>query len=133
MNAQQAQDLPLSDKRYFPRWEVQNRVLYQPFKSSDPKEAITRDLSCAGACICMEDSIGLDQKIKLTVYLSEETKVDLLGKVVWIKLQGDKNFVGVNFFNTEQEAQDLILEYAFSLDRSKLINHWYKGWDKSST
>ena len=130
MNARQEKNL--ADKRYFPRWEVQNRVLYQAGRSSSFREAVTRDLSCAGACLCTQEAVGPEQKIKLTVFLSEETKVELLGKVVWIQFQEDKNLIGVNFFNTEKEAQDLILEHAFSLNRKKLIDHWYQGWNNPS-
>ena len=120
-----------SDQRYFPRWEVTNRVLYHTEKDTQLHKGTTKDLSCSGACIQTEKILTPGRKLTMTVWLSTGVKVNLQGTVAWVKMEGEKNFIGIDFFNTSQEAQDLILEHAFELNQDKLTNHWFKGWKKA--
>ncbi|OGX18626.1 MAG: hypothetical protein A2Y04_03690 [Omnitrophica WOR_2 bacterium GWC2_45_7] len=117
-----------SDGRYFPRWQVQNRVLYQLENEAQMYEGSTKDLSCAGACLCVDKEIKLNQKINLTVYLSDKERVTLTGEVMWSKQENQYNQIGVIFFNTSSQAQDLILQHAFEINKEELMKHWYKDW-----
>ena len=117
------------DKRYFPRWEAQNRVIYstenQPLIAY---ETYTKDLSCSGACIVSAEECRPKQKVKLTIFLSEDTHIELEGIILWVKKQEQGNEIGIQFSNTSQKAQSLILKFAFNLDREKYIQHLFKGW-----
>ena len=118
-----------SDKRYLPRWEVGNKILYQQQGKARSAEALSHDLSCAGTSILADEDIQLNQKLKLTIYLDQNTSIRVDGRVCWSKQADSKHLIGVNFEQTSRKAQDLILKYAFELDREKLVNHWFKGWE----
>lgn len=117
------------DQRYFPRWEVRNRVFYQLEDQGDVLQGQTKDISCAGACISVDGPVS-SRKIKLTVFLSKDTSVELEGDVLWCRPAKNETQVGVSFQNTRPEVQDLILQYAFEVDRSNVVNNWFKGWDQ---
>ena len=117
------------DRRYFPRWAVENRVIYTVESSKTPQEAKTKDLSGAGACLWVKEPLELNQKMKLIIYLSENVTVRLNAQVTWAKQCGNQNYAGVSFYNTSLQAQDLILEHAFDLDREQFVQHFFKGWD----
>ncbi len=129
MLSHKATNLDSSEHRYFPRWEVKNKVVCELGSIATPVIAYTKDLSCAGACLCPQGTLASNQKIKLTVYLSESTTVDLHGTVVWSKNHNQDPEVGVSFYNTTEKAQKLILKYAFNLDKKKYVNNFYKGWE----
>ena len=58
---------PPSDQRYFPRWNVNNRVIYHTESSPDQKlrHGHSKDLSCAGACLYLKEFLPPQQKIAL--------------------------------------------------------------------
>lgn len=117
-----------SDQRYLPRWEVQNRVLYSCENDSYVHEAQTKDLSCAGACLRVEEALSPSQKVKMTVFLSENISVKLDGVVSWTKPANNEVEVGVSFYNTPMKVLDLILEYAFEFKHEEVEKQWFKGW-----
>lgn len=125
---------PLSDQRYFPRWNVNNRVLYRPESGSELQlhHGHTKDLSCAGACLYLKEFLPPQQKIALNIHLSPGTNLDLRATVVWQKAEAMSYWTGVTFHDTSDEAQQQILEHAFEFERSKVLEHWYKGWEGGS-
>lgn len=138
-SAAAVQETSFTDKRYFPRWEVKNRVLFQKDIDSavfleqndsdcEVHEGYTKDLSCAGTCLLTNQTFNLHQKIKLVIYLSEEVSLSLQGIVVWIKSGEPLHEIGVIFYNTPAEAQDLMLQFAFSLNKERFLSQVFKGW-----
>jgi len=119
------------DMRYFPRWNVSGRVLYHVDWDKEPREGKAKDISCAGACIIGEKYIEPFQKIDLTVYLTEETKIKLNGHVQWVRSHDDSLQMGVIFYDTPDHVQELILQHAFEVDREQMIKQWFKGWDSA--
>jgi hypothetical protein len=125
------QNLPSAeenDLRYFPRWEVSNRVAYYLEGETRPHHGETRDISCAGACIAGAHEVLPHQKIKVTVELSNQIKVDLKADVLWVKFEDHRPVMGITFYDTPEITQDLILRHAFELDRGKFVQHLFKGW-----
>lgn len=128
-----SKDKKTSDQRYLPRWEVKNRVVYRLNDEARPHEGQSKDLSCTGACIRTKDKLSPNQKVKLTIYLSDETAVQVEGQIVWNKPSQDhESLVGVMFVNTTQKTQDLILKHAFEIKKDELVKHWFSGWEKKS-
>ncbi|MBF0478136.1 MAG: PilZ domain-containing protein [Candidatus Omnitrophica bacterium] len=125
-----------SDDRYLPRWEVENKVLYQIDDDIGIREAATKDLNCAGTCLRTQNEFHTDQKVKLTIYLDDNTPVTIHGQIRWIKDSDHKHpqekEVGISFFNTPETVQNLILQYAFELNEKKLANYWFKDWNGSA-
>ena len=119
------------DQRYLPRWEVKNRVVCRFDNEKKPIECSSKDISCTGACICLKEEVAPKQKVKLTIYLSKDTSVDVQGEIVWHKSAEGQNCAGVMFANIPETAQDLILKHAFEMKKEELIAHWYKGWNKN--
>ena len=69
----------------------------------------------------------------LNIHLSPSANIDLRATVVWQKAEDMSYLTGVAFHDTSDETQQQILEHAFEFDRSKLLDHWYKGWDGGTT
>lgn len=122
--------LDKDEKRYFPRWEVNNRICYRLAPEHAVHECRSRDLNCCGACLLTNQSLSPDQKIKLTVYLEDDVAVHVEGIVLWSRSNHDHQFlVGVNFMETSKRIQDLILDHAFEIKKKDLVKHWFKGWE----
>lgn len=119
-----------ADKRYLPRWEVKNRIYYKLENEDKFQEGLSKDLSCSGACLLTKKSLPKNQKVKLTICLENEQKVEVNGEVLWNKAFEGDNLVGIAFYNTSQKAQELILKHAFELKKTDVIKHWFKGWNK---
>lgn len=120
-----------SDSRYFPRWEVDQRVFCVLDGEAEAREGKTKDISCAGACIVGDWHIAPHQKIQLTIQLSKGTKIKLNAHILWVKSNNDQREMGVTFYDTSDEVQDSILQHAFEVDKEKVLNQWYKGWESS--
>ena len=118
-----------SDKRYFPRWEVEDPVQYTIKGNDKSFLGKTKDISCAGACILVDEYIEPDQKINMTMQLSSGVKVDLNARILWVRSENGQLEMGGTFYDTPDEVQDTILQYAFKLDKDKVIKQWFKGWD----
>src|SRR6267142_2588789 len=121
-------DPKMRDKRYLPRWVVNQRVLYQ--KENEPfyRECRSKDIHCEGACISPTEGLPLDQKLTLTIYISEDVAVHVQGKVLWAMNLPQQNLVGLQFSNVSQKVQDMILQYAFNCNKEAMRKHWFEGW-----
>ena len=120
-----------NDMRYFPRWEVNNRVSYHLEGEKELYTGEIRDMSCAGACMLSNKGVAQHQKVKMTIEIADDVKVQLNGHILWVKAQNNEAQLGITFYDTPDEVQNLILQHAFELDRKKFVKQWYKGWDKS--
>ncbi|OGX06264.1 MAG: hypothetical protein A2Z88_05080 [Omnitrophica WOR_2 bacterium GWA2_47_8] len=118
-----------SDRRYLPRWEVTNRVLCRVSNDGNSTECTSRDINCSGASILAPSSFSQDQKVSLAIYLDREIIVRVDGRVLWSQPDHGKHLIGIAFEQTSKKAQDLILKYAFEINKEKLYQHWFKGWD----
>lgn len=120
-----------SDKRYFPRWEVKNKILYR-FSEEDRQgfEGRTRDISCTGTCFMTSAPIPQNQKLIMKLYLLDESSIEVYGQLIWVKNIAEGQLVGVNFMEIDPKAQDKILKYAFSIRKKDLVNHWFEGIKK---
>ena len=121
-----------SDQRYFPRWTVEDRVFYKLAPDSPPRVGVTKDLSCAGACVYLNEALAQDRQISLKIQLAPKTIVTLNGKVMWQKAAEAMYLTGVSFYETSDEAQEQILQHAFKVDRKKVVAHWFSGWEGAS-
>ncbi len=117
------------DQRYIPRWQIDNRIFYRLDNDSELQEGRSRDLSCAGICLQTEQELLPEQKMKLKVYLSRNKSVDLQGHILWSRKIPQGFLAGIAFDDIKPENQDVILDYAFEIKRSDLVNHWFKGWN----
>lgn len=120
-----------SDLRYFPRWEVSNRVLYQFENECDLHQGRTMDLSCVGARVRADSSFKA-QKIRMTIFLSPRVSVAVQGRVLWSRKDNETAEAGITFENVSQETQDLILKHAFKMDPASVVDRWFEGWSDSS-
>lgn len=116
------------DKRYLPRWTVNQRVLYQ--KESEPtyQECRSRDIHSEGACICPIEELPIDQKLNLTIYLPGDIAIHVQGKVLWVQNYAQQKLAGLRFDNVTQKDQDMILQQAFNCNKEAMIKHWFQGW-----
>ena len=120
------------DKRYFPRWNVQNKILYRKEENSTYQEALSKDINGSGACFSCLEEIKPSSKLTLLLYLADFVAVEVTGTVLWNKDGDSHNFVGVRFENTAAQVQDMILHYAFECKKEDFQRHWFKGWENST-
>ena len=118
-----------NDMRYFPRWDVNDPVLYQLDGEQESHEGQTKDISCAGACITGAGNVSPRQKIKMIVELAEGIKIKLNAYILWVKIEDNHSEMGVTFYDTPDDVQNLILQHAFELDRDGFLKQLYKGWE----
>ena len=78
----------------------------------------------------MTEEVEVNQKINLTIYLTDSVSVKVVGNVLWCKKIPKGILAGVIFEDTKPKTQQTILDYAFEIKRDDLVNHWFKGWDK---
>jgi len=122
-----------TDNRYFSRWEVERRLLFYqgpyPKHNTPPQEAKTIDLSCSGVRIWTSEEILKGQKIRMILFFSIESYINLTGDVCWVK-SNDHLYkqAGIQFYNTPENSKDIILDEAFNVDRNKVVESWFKGW-----
>ncbi len=115
------------DKRFLPRWEVNNRISCQFGNSHQVYQCVSKDLSCSGACF-YSDVLPASNQVKLKIFLSERQSVDVKGKLAWKKMENDRHLLGVSFFETPEAVQETILKYAFEINRKDIVRHWFNGW-----
>lgn len=119
----------IDDQRYFPRWIVAAPVLYKHQTIPQSQNGQIKDLSCSGACVSIGEPLRLNEKIKLTIYLSPAEGIEVSGRVVWQCTSLHENLTGVSFYDTSDAVQSRILQYAFEIDKEKIIQHWFSGWE----
>lgn len=117
-----------ADQRYFPRWIVAAPVLYKHQDTAELKNGQTKDLSCAGACVSIDDILALNDKIKLIIRLSPAENIEVSGKIVWQHASINENLTGISFYDTSDAVQGRILQHAFEIDRNEITKHWFSGW-----
>jgi c-di-GMP-binding flagellar brake protein YcgR len=125
---EQAQNLNSSDRRYIPRWEVNNKILYKKAADAVYKEARSKDISCCGACLCVDERLSPKERLTLEIHLNDEIAFSIEGKALWNSQLGESFLAGITFSNVSPRTQELILEYAFSFKPKAMIDHWFKGW-----
>lgn len=118
-----------TEQRYLPRWEVNNRVYFYLEHDAKTYQGTTRDLSACGTCIVTSPLLPLQDKIKMTIHLTVNTSFETIGRIVWSKTIGDEMMLGIIFDNPTQRMQDTILEHAFEINKAKVVNQWFKGWE----
>jgi len=122
--------MSFADKRYLPRWEAKNRIAYQFSESQQDNECFSHDLSSVGICLRTPRPLPLNQRIKLTVYLTEQNFFPAEGRVVWSRMTSEGDSLnGVLFEKITPQSQEMILQYAFEFKRDDLVKHWFQGWE----
>ena len=122
----------LKDQRYLPRWKTDKQIIYRLQQRKIILKAKVKDLSCSGVCICTNKQVSVEDKLFLKISFTKKTYLDLEGWVVWIKTFEDYTLFGIKFTNTTTRAQELLLSFAFELDSSKFVNHWFQDWNTST-
>ena len=113
-----------AEKRYIPRWIVQNKVLYRRENNPAYQETSSRDINCSGASFYCKEDVLPRQKIKMVMYLSETIAVEVSGTVLWEKNADQKKLIGVRFEEITPNVQDMILQYAFEYKKEDLTQRW---------
>ena len=117
-----------SDRRYLPRWEVDNKILYLKEGDSEYRACRSKDINCVGACIRTDEAIDINKPLSLTVYLAEGIEpVYVHGRAVWHKSTGDENLVGIQFDQVSDKTSERIFAYVFEYKRDELMKNWFRG------
>jgi len=119
-----------ADQRYFPRWQVRNRILYRFDGETNYIEARSCDLSCAGVSLVSPQSVKTFQRLKLRIYLFEDDHIEVEGHPVWSRETAEGHLTGITFLNTSSHIQEKILQYAFEIKKDDVVNRWFEGWKK---
>ena len=120
------------DKRYLPRWEVNNKVVYRLGNQREAHECTSKDISCTGACLQSEIHLPKNSKVDLTIHLSPKSSINVQGHIVWNKDAEGKFLAGVVFENIPAASQEMILKHAFEIKKEDLVRHWFSGWTKKT-
>ena len=128
-NSSSQQNNSSADRRYLPRWEVNNRVLYRTEDAAYPHECTSRDIHYGGMCIKSKESIVPGQELMLTIQLSPKADpIEASGRSVWSRADADETVAGIRFERLTSEAHEMIYNYAFEFQRGEMTKNWFKGW-----
>lgn len=117
------------ERRYLPRWEVNNKIFYSKDNELNLNECRSKDINCTGACIRNEEKILPNQQLSLTIVLAENIDpVYVHGKVVWQLERGQEYWTGIRFDRVSDKTSELIFHYAFEFKREELLKSWFKGF-----
>jgi len=128
----QNEQLKNGNKRYTPRWNIQDYCACQMSKGSLACEGHLKDVSCTGACVETDQNVPINQNINLTLHLPDRGVVNVCGKAVWARAVNSHHEIGIHFFNTSSKTQDTILQHAVGANKELLKDHWFKGWEEPS-
>jgi len=117
-----------NERRYLPRWEINNRVLYRKPNEDFYRECHSRDLHSDGVCVECVDPLADGTQVSLTISLSPDVAVNVEGRIRWKQSLDGKQLVGIKFENITKKVQDLILDCAFNLKKEALTKNWFEGW-----
>ncbi len=121
---------PAKERRYLPRWEINNRVLYCLDGQPLYKESFSKDISSDGASFYIQESLGIGQKLSLILFLTEYMAVYVQARVQWQQPFGEKFLIGSHFEDIAEKVQEIILEQAFAVNPSAMKKNWFEGWNK---
>ena len=117
------------DRRYLPRWEVDNKIIFQKNQDDIPYECRSKDITAAGACLRIKEDISLSQELNLTIYLANDIEpIQVHGKAIWHQKKENENLIGVQFDAINDATSDRIFHYAFEYRKSDLMKNWFKGF-----
>jgi hypothetical protein len=116
-----------NDGRYFPRWEVANKVTYRKEHGVSDHDCVSRDISNTGVCLRTYEKIIPNEKLSMTIQLDGGVSVQAQGRTVWEKDNGNDFLVGVRFEELSQKVQDMIFNFAFEGSPSRFQEKWFEG------
>jgi len=116
-----------SDHRYFPRWEVANKITYKHQKGVNFHECVSRDISNTGVCMRSYEKIKDAEKLFLTIELTDEASIQVQGRVTWGRSDGKDFLVGVHFEGISEKVQDMIFNCAFESEGKRFQKKWFDG------
>ncbi len=117
-----------SERRYLPRWNTQSRIVYRKLHDNSIHECVSRDINCKGLSILTDDALLPNQKLNMTVYLSDMDYFSIDATVLWKKMSQEKSLVGLHFDMMDEEIRDMIFNFAFEYKKQELLKHWYDGF-----
>jgi c-di-GMP-binding flagellar brake protein YcgR len=115
------------DQRYFPRWEVANKVVYKHEDGVNFHECLSRDISNTGLCLRSYEKIEANKKLLLTIELVDGVTIQAQGRVMWAKDNQKDCIVGVRFENISEQVQDMIFNCAFENQTKQFQEKWFEG------
>lgn len=116
------------ERRYLPRWDVENKILYRKKTDIFYQEAHTKDFNCAGLCLSSGEPIPENQEVSITLYLSEDVTLNIKGVTSWQKKTEQGYLAGIQFDHISKKAQNLLLEFAFENHQQEVQKRWFDGW-----
>lgn len=115
------------DGRYFPRWEVANKVTYKHENGVNLHECLSHDISNTGLCMRTYERIKPNERLAMTIELADGVSVQVSGRSLWQK-DGDKDFlVGIRFEEISEKVQDMIFNCAFESQPQQFQQKWFEG------
>ena len=115
------------DYRYFPRWEVANKITYKHENGVNFHECLSHDISNTGLCMRTYERIKPNERLAMTIELTDGVSVQVNGRSLWQK-DGDRDFlVGIRFEEISEKVQDMIFNCAFESHPQQFQQKWFEG------
>ena len=102
------------ERRKYKRYLHSHNILYQPIDKvfndkSNEKTFTTQDLSLGGLRFESDEEYKIGTKLLLNLTMQDKSLVNVIGKIVWLKIKNDKQFIyGIKFFDLNDEQIDKI-------------------------
>ncbi|MDP8265099.1 MAG: PilZ domain-containing protein [Candidatus Aceula lacicola] len=127
MNLKQSSRQQSDDGRYFPRWEVANKITYKHERGVNFHECVSRDISNTGVCLRTYEKIQPQEKLLMTIELSDGASIQVQGRALWEKHDAKDFLVGLRFEDISEKIQEMIFNCAFECQKGQFQEKWYEG------
>jgi c-di-GMP-binding flagellar brake protein YcgR len=116
---------PMSEKRKYPRLDINVKVNWKKTAEPKPEDAesrdITRNISAGGICLMVYEKLDVGDCLSLDLELPSGKELHLVGRVVWTKefeIIGKKESkrydIGLEFLDIKAGEREEIKNFVFS-------------------
>ena len=104
------------ERRKHKRYYYKFNILYQPIdsvfsESQNEMKFTTKDLSLGGLRFESNEKFEIGTKLLLNLAMQDNSLVNIIGKIVWLKLKKDDSYIyGIKFFDMNDEQIEKIRE-----------------------
>ena len=115
--------LPIYDRRFFPRWELDQKAYYRLKNHNVIYRTQVKNLTLNGACLYLDCGIHPLQRVAIKIYLPDQESFETEGTLIWKRtLPEGLCYGGIFFDRLTAASQSLIMKHAFIPNETVLRN-----------
>jgi len=119
------------NRRGIPRWQVNQQAKIKIGENPDFVACQIRDLNLKGIQVALEEKLGEDKFLKLSLILSSEFSLsDIEAWVAWHKVLEGINIYGLYFNKLKGSDKEQIYKFTYKYCSQEVKKQWWKGAER---